>query len=633
MGNGDQAEGPGAFYPGGCLIGISTHIGDETVMAITTAQIQQLYVAYLGRAADKAGLDYWANALNTVPATMTLENLRANFVNEQPEYAAIYGGLTREATVVKIYNNLFGRAPDADGLAYWTTGAGASVNADLLLTAFANGASATDSQVVANKVLVSEVYTSTAGDKFLAADAASIISGVTDNLGTITTALGKLTDGSLSGIAVPAALAALKADAAADAAVTAYETTKAADITAMAKELVALSTTGDKAGLISDVAPITATTYGDLKAAIDTGILTAKTGLDTKALTATVATDTTDLATARTNYLTDDSLTPAQQTAALTNINAYDAAVKAVAANQPANVNDFTQAKATFTAYSTNANNTAEFTAAVKAAGLADGTTAAQLYTTLTAAETTDAQISSITSAFSKIASFASVKTLAAQDHAANVADAALVKATAALSNLDGDNSAITTTTGDVFKAAYDKLATDTASLNASKSVDAFAAKYGSLDNAYNALTKAAGSTQDVLDNNSPSLTQAAPNAGTAEKADLFFFPAKIVETNDFVINFGAKDSLYLGEGYTVGAGTVDATGHITGGNNNTLEVFFIKDNGLVKAVVETSAFGSSTADLTTGPHADNVAVITLSGVTDVSQVSFANGVITSHVA
>lgn len=604
-------------------------------MAITTAQIQQLYVAYLGRAADKAGLDYWANELNTVPATLTLENLRANFVNEQPEYKAIYGGLSREETVVKIYNNLFGRAPDAEGLKYWTTGGGSTVNADQLLTAFVNGAGATDSQVIANKVLVSEVYTSTAGAQFSAADAKSIISTVDATNGSITTALSHLTDGTLSGIAVPAAVAALKADAAADKAVSDYQTNKLADISALAKELNTLSTTGDKAGVIGDV-NITvdaSSTYAGLKTLLDgaNGISKAQAGLDTKALTETVATDTTDLATARTNYLTDDKLTLAQQTAAQTNINAYDAAVKAVAANAHAAAGDITQATTTFNAYAANGANTAEFTAAVKAAGLADGTTSASIYATLAAAATTDAQISAITSAFSKISSFASVKTVAATEHAANVADAALVKATGALANLDGDNSDATATTADVWKAAYDKLAADTTKLNASKAVDAFVAKYGSLDNAYNALTKAATGTQTTVDANK-ALVVAGAGAGT-DNGDVFFFPAKIAQTDDFAINFGAKDSLYLGEGYTLANGTVDAAGHIAGGNNNSLEVFFIKDAGVVKAVVETTAFGSSTADLSGAANpTDNVAVITLTGVTDVSQVSFANGVI-SHVA
>ena len=607
-------------------------------MAITTAQIQQLYVAYLGRAADKAGLDYWANELNTVPAKLTLENLRANFVNEQPEYKAIYGGLTRQDTVVKIYNNLFGRAPDADGLKYWTTGDGSTVNADQLLTAFVNGASATDSQVIANKVLVSEVYTSTAGDKFVPADAASIISGVTDKSTSITTALDKLTDGSLSGIAVPAAVAALKADAAADAAVLAYETNKLADISALVKELVALSTTGDKANLIGDVSITVGanSTYTDLKTAIDGagGITKAQGTLDTKALTTTVAADTTALETARTKYLTDDTLTKAQQTAALNNINAYDAAIKAVAANAHAAGGDITQAQATFNAYAANSANTAEFTAAVKAAGLPDTTTSTDIYTTLAAAGTTDAKISAITSAFSKISSFASLKTVAATEHAANVADAALLKAEGVLTLVGG--------TATAWQSAYDKLADDTASLNASKAVDAFVAKYDSLDNAYNALTKAALGTQDVVDH-SASLTKAvAPVAGVAvgtdAKADVFYFQSKIAQTDDFAINFGAKDTLYLGEGYTLGTGTLDAaTGHINGGNNNALEVFFVKDGNDVKAIVETTAFGSSTAAANAGAllaatSTDNVAVITLTGVTDVSQVTFANGVI-SHVA
>ncbi|MDF2641115.1 MAG: outer rane adhesin-like protein, partial [Pseudomonas sp.] len=147
-------------------------------MATTSAQVQQLYVAYLGRAADKAGLDYWLNELNgstTAPASLTLENLRANFVNEQAEYQDAYAGLTRSETVSKIYLQLFGRPADAAGLEYWTNGAGASVNADQLLVAFVNGASAADAQVITNKVLVAEVYTSTAGANYVAADAKSVI--------------------------------------------------------------------------------------------------------------------------------------------------------------------------------------------------------------------------------------------------------------------------------------------------------------------------------------------------------------------------------------------------------------------------------------------------------------------------
>ncbi|MEG2043318.1 MAG: DUF4214 domain-containing protein, partial [Hafnia sp.] len=210
-------------------------------------------VAYLGRAADKAGLDYWSQQLNAAKPVLTLENLRANFVNEQAEYKDAYAGLSRQDTVIKIYNNLFGRAPDAEGLAYWTTGAGASVNADQLLTAFVNGAGTKDAQTIANKVLVSEVYTSTAGDKFNVADAKEMIKDVTDDNATVTGGLDKLSDGTLPGLSVPAGVAALKAQDAANAAKVSFETSKIADLNKIATQLDALNKNTDAADAIKDL--------------------------------------------------------------------------------------------------------------------------------------------------------------------------------------------------------------------------------------------------------------------------------------------------------------------------------------------------------------------------------------------
>lgn len=122
-------------------------------MAITAQQVQELYIAYLGRPADKAGLDYWMAELNAEPAVLTLEDLRANFVNEQPEYANTYGGLSTAQIVAKIYENLFGREGEADGLAYWTGEVqNGNVPVDMLLVAFLNGASEADRAVVDQKV-------------------------------------------------------------------------------------------------------------------------------------------------------------------------------------------------------------------------------------------------------------------------------------------------------------------------------------------------------------------------------------------------------------------------------------------------------------------------------------------------
>ena len=599
-------------------------------MATTTAQVQQLYVAYLGRAADKAGLDYWTAELNADPATLTLEDLRANFVNEQPEYEAIYGGLTREDTVVQIYNNLFGRAPDAAGLTYWTTGGGASVNADLLLTAFINGASATDSQTVTNKVLVAEIYTAAAGDNFTAADAKTIIAGVTDNA-SISDALDLLTDGTLGGIAVPAAVSALKADAVADAAVAAFETNNVTTLTALSKELATLSTTGDKTDVIGDVVASTATNYDDLATAIETAITTARGGLNTDTLTTSVATDTKDLATARTTFVTSE-------TSATAKINAYDAAVKAAAANTGAVASDITQAQTAFGAYVANTSNATAYKAALDAAGLPSTASATDVYNALVSATATDATIAKITAAFASVSEFSALKTVAALEHSEAVAQASLTTATQALIVADVANPDATgTTTSAAWKSAYDKLSEDTIALNASKALDAFEAKYNVTDTAHASLESTAASTQTAVDN-SAALTTVAANAGTEAKADVFHFTSAVAQTNDFAINFGAKDSLYLGEGYTLNtAATVNATtGALVGGDNNVLEVFFVKNAaGTVQAVIETSVTASLTADLKATPttaNTDGVAVITLTGVTDIASLTYSNGVI-SHVA
>lgn len=127
-------------------------------MAVTAQQLQQLYVGYLGRAADQAGLDYWLTELNAEGATITLENVRANFVNEQPEYADAYSGLNRQQTVSQIYQNLFNRTPSDAEVAYWTYNS--SVNIDQLIVAFLEAASPVDRLVIDNKVVIAQQITS-----------------------------------------------------------------------------------------------------------------------------------------------------------------------------------------------------------------------------------------------------------------------------------------------------------------------------------------------------------------------------------------------------------------------------------------------------------------------------------------
>ena len=79
-------------------------------MAVTSTQIQQLYIAYYGRPADPAGLAYWqAQAATNTASGMTdtdiLNAFGASF-GSNAEYTATFTGLTDIAKVNLVYNNL-----------------------------------------------------------------------------------------------------------------------------------------------------------------------------------------------------------------------------------------------------------------------------------------------------------------------------------------------------------------------------------------------------------------------------------------------------------------------------------------------------------------------------------------------
>ncbi|MCO8170999.1 DUF4214 domain-containing protein [Pseudomonas sp. 21LCFQ02] len=615
-------------------------------MATTSAQVQQLYVAYLGRAADKGGLDYWLGQLNATPATITLDQIRANFVNDQPEYAAAYAGLSRSETVSKIYLNLFGRPADAGGLAYWTTGGGASVAADQLLVAFINGASATDAQTVANKVIVSEVYTATAGSAYTQADAVEVLNGVSSTPASVTAALAKLSDGSLAGVAIPAGVALLKADAAADAAVTAYEASKVASLKALNDKVVALNA-DYSIGLTAIVdGGDDGSVAGDSYSEVAVAITNAKTLRDGIAGGSTVTTAQLELnATQATAKVAEEraALVNVSATAA-TDITAYNNAVAANnALTAPSTAKVQTDTGALQGVIGANAANGTAFsdasTAYTTAGGTATITTAAELYTALSTANATE--LARLDAAFNTGVFTSAYANLRAD----GVAQAAKTAAESALTAAEGKVGTAYVNAAEASAAAA-KLVTDV------KAADALVAEATAETNAHDAVVKVASDAQDAVDaittgasayaTNVTASTGVTPVDGSA-KADLFFF-TNTTHSNDFIIGtagsttaavatqFAKGDAIYLGEGYTFNSGALST------GNNNVKEVFFIQGSAGVQVVVESTVAGSTNAttaangDVTTTTNAlDTTTVITLTGVTDVAQLSFANGVV-SHV-
>ena len=124
----------------------------------TSTQLQELYVAYFGRAADPTGLAYWTEK------GITTKAFAANMY-AQPEFETAYGSLSVEAQVNQIYKNLFDREADVTGLTYWTQQINlgnlvlAEIAVDLIWAAKNNTGSSDDKTALTNRTNAAVAYT------------------------------------------------------------------------------------------------------------------------------------------------------------------------------------------------------------------------------------------------------------------------------------------------------------------------------------------------------------------------------------------------------------------------------------------------------------------------------------------
>ncbi len=124
----------------------------------TSTQLQELYVAYFGRAADPTGLDYWTTK------GITTAKFAADMY-AQLEFKSEYGSLSTESQVNQIYKNLFDREADVDGLLYWTKEIDlgnlklAEIATHLIWAAQNNSGSEDDKTALTNKTNAAVAYT------------------------------------------------------------------------------------------------------------------------------------------------------------------------------------------------------------------------------------------------------------------------------------------------------------------------------------------------------------------------------------------------------------------------------------------------------------------------------------------
>lgn len=120
-------------------------------------QIQQIYLAYLGRPADPAGLSYWANQVDSQGGDLSL--VLSGFAASE-ESAALYGEMSTNQAISTIYTNLFKREADDAGVAYWQTQieSGAVDPAQAAL-AILLGAQDNDITAASNKLTAANAFT------------------------------------------------------------------------------------------------------------------------------------------------------------------------------------------------------------------------------------------------------------------------------------------------------------------------------------------------------------------------------------------------------------------------------------------------------------------------------------------
>jgi hypothetical protein len=137
-------------------------LNDDAMGALT-----ELYIAYFNRAPDATGLSFWGDKL---AQGMTMRDI-AGYFFDQPEPRALYGeNIDLNRFVSAVYNNVFGRAPDADGFRFWLNAlenddsiTPATFIMEILEGAKAETGSIEDAQYLANKVVLGTHYGATRG--------------------------------------------------------------------------------------------------------------------------------------------------------------------------------------------------------------------------------------------------------------------------------------------------------------------------------------------------------------------------------------------------------------------------------------------------------------------------------------
>lgn len=119
--------------------------------------IQEAYIAYYGRPADPTGLVFWENQISQ---SGSLDSIMQSF-GSSPEASSLYGNSDTATQITNIYQQLFNRAPDSSGLAFYEQQIqNGAMSLQTVALNVLNGASGNDAAIIQNKLSVASNFTS-----------------------------------------------------------------------------------------------------------------------------------------------------------------------------------------------------------------------------------------------------------------------------------------------------------------------------------------------------------------------------------------------------------------------------------------------------------------------------------------
>lgn len=143
--------------------------------------LQTLYLGILGRAADPEGFDYWLDQLES--GSVDMDGVTALMLQSDEFHARRLelAALDDNGWINEVYQSLFARDAEVEGIEYWAEQASSEHSPQTLLQGFIAGASATDAEALEAYASIADFYTSRIDANSYDAERSLVLDGFRSN--------------------------------------------------------------------------------------------------------------------------------------------------------------------------------------------------------------------------------------------------------------------------------------------------------------------------------------------------------------------------------------------------------------------------------------------------------------------